>query len=130
MTRRALLTLTLFPGRYAIARLDSKADAPEWSANGQFVSISRTPDELSIVCLEANVPAGVTCERGWRVLKCEGPLDYALTGILASLADPLADAGVPIFPIATHDTDYLLIKETHLETAVHALTSYGHAVRV
>ena len=130
MTRRALLTLTLFPGRYAIARLDAKADVPEWSANGQFVSISRTPDELSIACLEANVPAGVTCERGWRVLKCEGPLDYALTGIVASLADPLADAGVPIFPIATHDTDYLLIKETHLETAIHALTSYGHAVRV
>ena len=130
MIRRALLTLTLFPGQYAIARLDAKADVPEWSANGQFVSISRTPDELSIVCLEANVPAGVTCERGWRVLKCEGPLDYALTGIVASLADPLADAGVPIFPIATHDTDYILIKEPHLETAIHALTSYGHAVRV
>ena len=63
-------------------------------------------------------------------MKCEGPLDYALTGIVASLADPLADAGVPIFPIATHDTDYILIKEPHLETAIHALTSYGHAVRV
>ena len=130
MNPRALLTLTLFPERYGISRLDTTAAVPEWSASGPFVSISRTPDELSIVCLEANVPAGITCERGWRVLKCEGPLDYALTGIMASIADPLADSGVPIFPIATHDTDYILVKEPHLETAIHALTSYGHAVRV
>jgi hypothetical protein len=130
MTPRALLTLTVFPDRYAISRLDAKADVPEWSAKGQFVSVSRTPDELSIVCVEANVPMGITCEPGWRILKCEGPLDYALTGIIASLAEPLADAGVPIFPIATHDTDYILVKESHLETAIRALTGYGHAVRV
>lgn len=130
MTRRALLTLTVFPERYAISRLDANAGVPDWSAKGAFVSISRTPDELSIVCLESSVPAGTTCEPGWRVLKCEGPLDSALTGIVASLAEPLADAGVPIFPIATHDTDYILVKESHLETAIRALTGYGHAVRV
>ena len=73
---------------------------------------------------------GLTCEPGWRVLKCEGPLDSSLTGIVASLAEPLADASVPIFPIATYDTDYLLIKENHLETAIQALAGYGHAVRV
>jgi hypothetical protein len=106
------------------------AEIPTWSAKGQFVSVSRTADELSIVCLEASVAPGVTCEPGWRILKCEGPLDYALPGIMASLADPLADAGVPIFPIATYDTDYILIKEPHLETAINALTAYGHAVRV
>jgi hypothetical protein len=60
---------------------------------------------------------------------CEGPLDYALTGIMASLAEPLADAGVPIFPVATYETDYILVKEQHLEAAIHALTGYGHAVR-
>ncbi len=130
MTPRALLTLTVFPDRYGISRLDAKADVPQWSNKGQFISVSRTPDELSVVCLEANVPAGITCEPGWRVLKCEGPLDYALTGIVASIAEPLADAGIPIFPIATHDTDYILVKDTHLEKAIHALTSYGHAVRV
>ena len=75
------------------------------------------------------MPAGVSCVPGWRVLKCEGPLDWALTGIMASLAEPLADAGVAIFPIATHDTDYLLIREPQLEHAIHALTAYGHAVR-
>src|SRR4051794_36595294 len=111
MTPRALLTLTVFPERYSVCRLDPKDDVPAWSARGQFMSICRTSQELSIVCLESGVPVDVTCEPGWRVFKCEGPLDSALTGIIASLAEPLADAGVPIFPIATHDTDYILIKE-------------------
>jgi hypothetical protein len=117
------------PDRYAICRLDATAEVPPWSAKGPFVSISRTIDELSIVCLESSVPSGITCEAGWRILKCEGPLDYALTGIMASLAEPLADASIPIFPIATHDTDYILVKEPHLDTAIVALTRYGHAVR-
>jgi len=102
---------------------------PDWATGNDFVSISRTADELSIVCLEANVPPTVARTSGWRVLKCEGPLDFALSGIMASLAEPLADAGVSIFPIATHDTDYVLIKEPQLEAAVNALSSYGHAVR-
>src|SRR5262249_37760002 len=120
----------VFAEKYAICRLDAAAEVPPWARTGPFVSISRTQDELSIVCLEASVVSGVTCEPGWRVLKCEGPLDYGLPGIMASLAEPLADAGVPIFPIATYDTDYLLIKELHLETAIRALTGYGHVVRV
>jgi hypothetical protein len=129
MNPRALLTLTLLPDRYAICRLDAKAAVPAWATGEDYLSISRTREELSIVCLERNVPAGINGARGWRVLKCEGPLDFALSGIMASLAEPLADAGVPIFPIATHDTDYVLIKEPQLEAAVNALSSYGHAVR-
>ena len=129
MSPRALLTLTVLPHRYAICRLDARADAPDWSAIGEFTSISRTSEELSIVCLEANVPSGVTFEPGWRVFKCVGPLDFSLPGVIASLAEPLADAAVPIFPLATYDTDYVLIKELHLQTAINALTTYGHAVR-
>lgn len=129
MSRRALLTLTVLPGRYAISKLDAKADVPLWAREGQFVSVTRTAAELSIVCPEEKVPAGVSCVPGWRVLKCEGPLDWALTGIVASLAEPLANAGVAIFPIATHDTDYLLVREPQLEHAIQALTGYGHAIR-
>jgi uncharacterized protein len=130
MSRRALLTLTILPGRYAIAKLDPKAEVPLWARDGQFVSITRTPVELSIVCPEDNVPNGASCVPGWRVLRCEGPLDWALTGIVSSLAEPLANAGVAIFPIATHDTEYLLVREPQLEYAVQALTAYGHAIRV
>jgi len=128
MSPKALLTLKVLPGRYAICRLDAKVEHPPWRPTGPFVSISRTEDELSVVCPEEGIPAGVTCEPGWRVLKCVGPLDYALPGIMASLAVPLSDAGVPIFPIATYDTDYILVKEPHLETAINALSSFGHAV--
>lgn len=130
MTSRALLTLTILPDRYAICRLAPTEQIPGWATAQDFVSISRTRNELSIVCPEQNVPSGINTAKGWRILKCEGPLDYSLTGIMASLAEPLADAGVAIFPIATHDTDYVLIKEPQLDIAVHALTSYGHAVRV
>lgn len=129
MTPRALLTLTVLSGRYAICRLDAGAAVPPWSSSGPFVSVSRTPEELSIVCPETAVPADITSEPGWRILKCEGPLDYSLTGIIASLAEPLADAGVSIFPIATYDTDYILVQESRLETAINALVGYGHAVR-
>jgi uncharacterized protein len=129
MTPKALLTLTVLPGRYAISRLDSTADVPHWSVKGDFSSISRTPDELTVVCLEANVPSGIESEPGWRIFKCEGPLDLELPGIMASLAEPLAEANVPIFPIATHHTDYILIKEIHLDSAIRALSGYGHAVR-
>src|SRR5262245_57082149 len=129
MSRRALLTLSVLPQRYAICSLAANAEVPDWCAKGDFVSISRTPDELSIVCLEADVPASMTCESGWRVLKCEGPLDFSLPGIMASVAEPLADRGIPIFPIATYHTDYVLIKEPHLDNAINALASYGHVVR-
>ena len=130
MTPKAFLTLTVLPERYAICRLDAPTPVPPWSSTGPFVSVSRTAEELSIVCLETNVPSGITCETGWRILKCEGPLDFALPGIMASLAEPLAEAGVPIFPIATYDTDYVLVKDSHLQTAIHALSDYGHALRV
>ena len=128
MSPKALLTLSVLPERYAVCRLDAEAPAPSW-ARGDFVSITRTRDELSIVCPEVHVPTGVTCVAGWRILRCEGPLDFGLSGIVASIAEPLADAAVSIFPIATHETDYLLIPETQLELAIHSLTAYGHAVR-
>src|SRR2546427_10334263 len=121
MSARALLTLTVLPDRYAICRLDSKAPVPEWVIGDDFVSISRTRDELSIVCPERNLPKDTSCSKGWRILKCEGPLDYTLTGIIASLAEPLADAGVSIFSLATHYTVYVLIKEHQLDFAIQTL---------
>ena len=125
---RSLLTLSIQPGTYAICRLGSEAPLPSWAAKGPFWSIIRTSDELSIVCLERDVPPDTKREGGWRILKCEGPLDFALTGIMAAIAEPLADAGVSIFPLATYDTDYVLVKEAQLETSRQALTSYGHVV--
>ena len=127
---RALLTMSVLPNRYAICRLDAATLPPLWAMQGEFWSVIRTTDETSIVCLEALVPEDALHENGWRIIKCEGPLDFALTGIMASIAEPLADASVSIFPLATYDTDYFLVKETQLESASQTLTDYGHIVHV
>jgi hypothetical protein len=94
------LTLFVLPVSFTICRLDASAPIPDWADN--FFSITRTRDELSIVCPSRNVPAGIQCERNWRGLKVAGPLDFALTVILAALATPLAQAGIRIFAISQH----------------------------
>lgn len=117
--------LDLLRGDYAIAKLAPDAAIPEW-AGGELVSITRTGDELSIIC--ATIPPEVDGERGWRCLKVRGPLDFSLTGVLASIAAPLAEAAVPIFSISTFDTDYILVREFDLERAKQALIRAGHAL--
>lgn len=123
-----LLTLRALPGRLAICRLEAGAPLPAWATRGDLWSITRTPDELSLVVPEAEAPAEVRAERGWRALAVEGPLDMALTGVLAGLAGPLAEAGIPLFAISTFDTDILLVRERHLPQAVAALERAGHRV--
>jgi hypothetical protein len=124
------LTLSLLPETLAVARLPAGAPLPGWiDWSDPFVTVSRTRDELSIVCLEARVPAEAQAERGWRGFKVEGPLDFALTGILARLAVPLAEAGISIFAISTYDTDYLLVRTAELEAAT-AVLRRENTVRV
>src|SRR5262245_61195302 len=130
MPQRAMLTLSVLSKTYAICRLDPAMPVPSWAMTGDFWSLIRTRDELSIVCEEHALPADISREGGWRILKCEGPLDFALTGIMAAIADPLADAGVSIFPLATYDTDYVLVKHVQIEIAAQALIDYGHAGNV
>ena len=122
------LNLSLLPNRYAICRLSSEAPIPDWAGPDDFLSITRTADELSIVCAEAGIPDGVKCDRGWRCLKVAGPLDLSLTGVLASLANPLAEARINIFAISTFDTDYLLVKAENLALAAEVLIQSGHRV--
>lgn len=123
------LGLEALPGLYAICRLGSNEPVPANVLEMRFVAIARTEDELSIVCPEAAAPASARVEAGWRCLRVRGNLPFEATGILASLAAPLAEAGIPIFAVATFDTDYLLVKSDHLERAVGALERAGHTVR-
>ncbi len=102
---------------------------PPWATDAPFFCVTRTPEELSIVCPEERVPVGIACERGWRAFKLEGPFDFGLVGILAAVAAPLAESNVGIFAIATHDTDYVLVKEEQLDLATSALRERGHEVR-
>jgi GNAT superfamily N-acetyltransferase/gamma-glutamylcyclotransferase (GGCT)/AIG2-like uncharacterized protein YtfP len=122
------LTLVPLPGAYAVCRLDAAAAFPDWLVGGSFFSVTRTTDELSIVCRQEDVPKGVQCESGWHCLRVAGILSFSLVGILASLLKPLADEGVSVFVVSTFDTDYLLVKEQDLPRAVEALHRAGHAV--
>jgi hypothetical protein len=120
------LTLDLLPGTFAVCRLATDAPVPAWTAGGPLVSVTRTADELSVVCGEDAVPGDVRCEPGWRCLRLAGPIPFTAVGVLASLLVPLADAGVAVFAVSTFDTDYVLVKDW--EPAVEALRSAGHEV--
>ena len=122
------LSLSLLPDKLAICRLPADSSVPGWVSESSFLSITRTRDELSIVCAEAGVPDEVKADRGWRCLKVAGPLDLALTGILASLVSPLAEAQINIFAVSTYDTDYLLVKQESLARSIDVLTWSGHRV--
>jgi hypothetical protein len=121
------LELKLLDGRMAVCRLSPVENLPAWAlAAGSFSSVTRTADEWSVVCAEEAVPPGIQCETGWRLLQVAGPLDFGLTGILASIAVPLAEAGVSIFALATYDTDYVMVKAENLDRAARALAVAGH----
>lgn len=118
----------MLPDRLAICRLDPTDSVPDWASTGPFHSITRTAAELSVVCPEFAVPDGVKSVPGWRALKVDGVLDFALTGILASLAQPLAAARVSLFAFSTYDTDYVLVRENDVARAIGALTEAGHVL--
>jgi uncharacterized protein len=113
-------------GNFAVCRLPADAPLPDWALHGAFTSITRTADELSVVCPQENVPDGVKSDNGWICFKLEGPFPFSQTGVLTSFIDPLAERGVPIFAIATFDTDYVLIKEEFWAMAWEALQEAGH----
>ncbi len=123
------LNLTLLNDTFAVCRLEPQAALPPWAVNSAFSSITRTPDELSIVCLQTDVPAEIVSEKDWRCLQVQGPLAFAETGILASLASTLAQAGVSLFALSTFDTDYILLKQNDLLRAIQSLSRAGHVVQ-
>jgi uncharacterized protein len=120
-----MLMLSLLPGTFAVCQLPPGTPDPEW-IKGKLVSVTRTDQELSIVCEEAYVPDGVKRQDGFRCLRVAGPLDFATTGVIAALAGPLADAGISLFPLGTYDTDYILVRRTDLEKTIETLQGAGH----
>ncbi len=142
----AELTLKVLPQHFAVCRLHPDAEIPAWVFKSPFFSITRTEDELSVVCPEKqlspeesrpegpryspdgegnhrcrNEAASMLTERNWRALQVEGPLDFSLTGVLSAITAPLAEAGISVFAISTYTTDYLLIKQEAMERALKIL---------
>jgi len=122
------LRFSLLPGLHAVCRLPAGDPIPGWTAGDGFLSITRTAEELSIVCPDDRVPEEVHAERGWRCLKVQGPLAFTEVGVVASFAAPLAEARIGIFVVSTYDTDYLLVKAGDLEKTVFVLSGEGNQV--
>jgi hypothetical protein len=120
--------LRVLPDGYAIVRLHPGSELPPWVDAGPFRSVTRTDNEVSVVCRDRDVPAGESAERGWRVLELKGPLDFSLSGVVASLVVPLAEAEIPVFVISTFETDYILVRASDLEQTSDALSAVGHSV--
>lgn len=124
------LTMRLLKGNYGVCRLEKTDGIPRWASNSEFFSITRTEDELSIVCSSDTIPAGVVFEKEWRILKVEGPLDFSLIGILAPICTMLAEEKISIFAVSTYDTDYILVKGNTIDKAIQALKLNGYEIIV
>jgi hypothetical protein len=123
------LPLEVLAETLAVCRLPADAPVPAWAgASSQFLTVSRTSEELSITAVQASVPPELRCERDYRALRVKSPLALDLIGVLAAIADPLAAAGLSIYAISTFDTDYVLVKARDLEPAIVALERAGHRV--
>lgn len=122
----ASLHLLELAGDYAISRLTADSPIPNWADGGGFVSISRTSDELSVVCLSNRVPADIRSDEPWGCFKLQGPFPFDATGIALSVIEPLSKAGIGIFLVSTFDTDYLLVKRDNAERASDLLSAAGH----
>ena len=123
---RKMIHLSKMESKFSILKLKPNAEIPAWALIGDsFFSITKTDDELSIVCEESCVPPNVkdNVEKDWRCFKVEGPLDFSMTGVLSQIAGPLADAKIPIFVVSTFDTDYILVKAEYFEHSCAVLDS-------
>ena len=126
MAARQQLKFCLLPGYYAVVRLAPDARVPDWAHEGHFTSVTRTGDELSIVCPAGNLPAGVPSPHRWICLKLEGPFSFSQTGVLLSFIEPLSTNWIPIFAMSTYDTDYVLVQEEFAGASIHILREAGH----
>ncbi|MDQ6432667.1 ACT domain-containing protein [Mesorhizobium sp. LHD-90] len=121
------IRLKALSGTYAIARLDAADRIPDWADCGGFVSISRTEDELSIVCLQEHIPNGVRNDENWSCFKFEGPFAFDETGVVLSVIAPLSTNGIGIFVVSTFDGDHILIKADDVLRSLDLLEQAGHS---
>ncbi|GMQ64866.1 ACT domain-containing protein [Vallitalea maricola] len=123
-----ILTMKLLKEKYGVCRLDKTDEIPNWAKKSDFFSITKTLDELSIVCSQNSIPKNIKCEKDWRMLKIEGTLDFSLIGILATISTVLAQKEISIFALSTYDTDYILIKDNNIDNAIEALINENYKI--
>jgi hypothetical protein len=121
------ISMRLLSDVYGVCRMDKNDPIPEWIEDSRFYSVTKTMEELSVVCPQNRIPDHIKCEKGWRILKVEGTLEFSLIGILSFISTVLANNGISIFAISTYDTDYILIKEKDTDKVISVLTSENYS---
>jgi len=121
-----IVVFSVLEEKYCVAKLNPGSLVPAFTDGDGLYSVTKTSDELSVVCEENLAPEGAEVERNWRALKVQGPLEFSLKGVLASVLTPLAEAGVSVFAMSTYDTDYILLPQYHLAKALEVLELAGH----
>lgn len=123
------MKLTSINGTFSIIRLAASSSVPAWVYQSPLYSITKTDDEISILCESSFVHEHFDKqENHWKCLKVVGPLEFSLTGILATLTQPLAKAKISIFALSTFDTDYIFMKQDRLTEAIRILKQEGHEI--
>lgn len=117
-----------FPETLAVVNLPPGAEVPAWSEASSVFSITATATETSLVCARRSVPKKVVQQGPFTAFEVQGPLDFALTGVLVALLAPLADAGISVFAISTYQTDWILIPTGDAERAGEEWRRQGHTV--
>ncbi|MGM7683327.1 ACT domain-containing protein [Cytobacillus sp. Hm23] len=120
------LKMKLLDGLYGVCRLDPTDKIPSWLNTEEFFTITKTSDELSIICNTNSIPNGIIYEKDWKIIKVEGPLDFSEIGILANISSTLATEKISIFAISTYDTDYILVQVAEIHNAIDALMKNGY----
>lgn len=119
------MKLSRLHGDYSILKLSPASAIPSWALDSEFFSISKTSEELSVVCMSDCVPKSIDANQSWALIKVLGPLDFSLTGILSSIIEPLAQEKISIFAVSTFDTDYLLVKQDQIQNSIRCLKRAG-----
>jgi hypothetical protein len=121
--------LRVWPGRWAVCRLPHDAAVPQWATSpARLLAVVRSESELSILAPAGRVPVDALAARDFRVIEVVGPVPFSAVGLMAAITAPLAAAGVSVFTVSTYDTDYVLVPDTSIETAVAALRGAGFSV--
>jgi hypothetical protein len=120
--------IRLLPDSVSVCRLPADAQIPRWALTSPVFSITRTTEELSVVCNTEGVPQDAQAQGPWRIFQLEGPIPFTETGVLAKILNPLAERKIGIFSISTFDTDYILVAANDVESAASALRAAGHAI--
>lgn len=128
MSEPTVHTLSRYPERLAVVRLGPGAELPAWAGSATLLSVTATATETSVVCGAASVPAKARHAGPFIAFEVAGPLELSLTGVLAGLLTPLAEAGVSVFTISTFDTDWILVPDADADRAADEWRRRGHTV--